>query len=256
MHLEVREVEEERAVLVAADEIHGFVGEEIAQVGALRISDFRVGDEIEMHAHRDDGFIEAASARMMFGVFAEVPFAEHAGGVAGLFEGLSDGDFVERQFLHVVHRPQWPALPVEAVDVADGVDAGARPVLAAHQRRTRGLAIRAGVGAGEFHPLRRHAVDVGRLVILAPETGNVCVAEIIGQDKDDIGILRLDRAGRPAAEHAQKSSEEDTIESCATNEPCRGDPGSKSGLRARICEEPGSLAAPASTRRFMSFPLE
>ena len=186
MHLEVREVEEERAVLVAADEIHGLVGEKIAEVGALRITHLRVRDEIEMHAHRDDGLVEAALARMMCGVLAEVPFAEHAGGVAGLLEGLGDGDFVERQFRDVVHGPQRPALPVEAVDAADGVHAGARPVLAAHQRRARRLAIRAGVGAGELHALRRHAVDVGRLVVLAAETGNIRVAEIVGEDEDDV----------------------------------------------------------------------
>ena len=99
---------------------------------------------------------------------------------------LSSGSFVT-----LSDRPERAALPVEPVDAADGVHAGARPVLAAHQRRARRLAVRAaGVAAGEPHPLRRQAVDVRRLVILAAVTGDVGVAEVVGEDEDDVGFAR------------------------------------------------------------------
>ena len=97
----------------------------------------------------------------------------------------------------VVDRPQRAALPVEAVDDADRVDAGARAVLAAHQRGPGGLAVRAaGVAVGEPHPLGGQAVDVRRLVVLAAEAADVGVAEVVGQDEDDIRPRFRGRGGR------------------------------------------------------------
>ena len=62
----------------------------------------------------------------MFAAVAEVPFAEHAGGVTGGFELLGDGDFVERKLGDVVNGTQRPRLPLESLDAADSVDAGPR----------------------------------------------------------------------------------------------------------------------------------
>ena len=52
-------------------------------------------------------FVKAALGRMKGVLFAQVPFAEHAGGVTGLLHGLSDGDFIQRELLGVFHRTQW-----------------------------------------------------------------------------------------------------------------------------------------------------
>ena len=50
-----------------------------------------------MNAAGFNRFVEAALAREVHFIRAEVPFAEHAGGVAGFFQRVGDGDFVERQ---------------------------------------------------------------------------------------------------------------------------------------------------------------
>ena len=131
VHAEVRQVQEERLVLVPLDEIDRAVRQKIGQVLTLRILGLRVGLEIEMPARRLNRLVEAALARMMLRTFAQVPLAEHAGRVAGLLQRVGDRDLVQRQPRDVIDRPQRPALPVEAIDVADGVDARPRPVLAA-----------------------------------------------------------------------------------------------------------------------------
>ena len=132
----------------------------------------------------------------MLGVVAQVPFAEHAGGVAGFLQRVGDRDLIERQCGDVIDGPQRAALPVEAIDAADGVDAGARAVLAAHQRGARRLAVRAaGVAARESHALGGQAVDVRRFVVLAAEAGDVGVAQVVGQDEDDVGFTGFVRAG-------------------------------------------------------------
>ena len=119
------------------------------------------------------------------------------------------GDLFERQLGDVVDGPQRAALPVEAVDSADRVDAGARTVLAAHQCGARRLAITAaGVAACESHSVLGEAVDVRRFVELAAEAGDVGVAEIIGQNEDDVGFSRI-RSRRVASAKDEESYRQD-----------------------------------------------
>src|SRR5690349_7634303 len=112
----MREIEKEGPVFMTPNEIDGFVGEKIGQVCTLWVRDGRFGYKIKMMTGALDGFIKAALSGMVFGVLAQMPFAEHACGVAGFFQSLSDRDFVERQFDYIVHRAKRAAVPVEAVD--------------------------------------------------------------------------------------------------------------------------------------------
>src|SRR5262249_22024607 len=115
----------------------------------------------------------------------------HPGRVARSLQRLRDGDFVQREFSDVVHGPQGPAWPLESVNAADGVNAGARTVLPAHQSGARGLAIRAAsVAVREAHALRGQTVNVRCLVKLAAVAGHVRVAEIVGQNEDDVRFGR------------------------------------------------------------------
>ena len=59
---EVRQIQEERLILVPLDEIDGVIGEKVGQVLALRIVGGRIGFEVEVHAGGFDGFVEAAFA--------------------------------------------------------------------------------------------------------------------------------------------------------------------------------------------------
>src|SRR5438874_2256548 len=121
MNGKMREIEKEGPVLMTANEIDGFISEKIGQVCAFGVGDGRFGDKIKMMTGALDRLIKAALCRVVLGVLAQMPFAEHAGGVAGFFQSLSDGDFVERQFDYIVHGAKRSAAPVEAVDCADGV---------------------------------------------------------------------------------------------------------------------------------------
>ena len=97
---EVRQIEEERPVLVPLDEVDRLVGQEVGQV--LRPSGYSTGGLVAKSkccAHRDDRLVEAALAGMIVAVVAEVPLAEHAGRVAGLLQRLGDRDLVQRQLL-------------------------------------------------------------------------------------------------------------------------------------------------------------
>src|SRR5262249_7252639 len=157
-------------ILMSLDEIDGVVSEKVSQVLALGILGGRVGFEIEVKARGLDRFVESAMTGVVLGIVAEVPLAEHACGVAGLFQRVGDGDFIEWQFRHIVDRPQWPRLPIEAIDSADGVDARARAVLSAHERCASGLTVGAAtVAACELHSARGEAINVRRFVILAAE---------------------------------------------------------------------------------------
>ena len=59
-----------------------------------------------------------------------------------------------------------------------------------HQRAARRCANRtARVGLGEAQPLRRQLVDVRRGDVFSAVAAEVTVAEIIGQDEDDVGLV-------------------------------------------------------------------
>jgi hypothetical protein len=46
----------------------------------------------------------------------------------------------------------------------------------------------AGIVAGEFHPLGGHAVEIGCFDDFLPEAPEITIAEIIGEDEDDVGL--------------------------------------------------------------------
>ncbi len=210
------QAEQEGPGLVAADEVGRLVGEEVGQIGALFVGGRRVGLEIEVYPHRDDRFVESALLRVVRPILAEVPLAEEGGGVTGGLEGLRERDLLERQPCHVVHRPERSALPVEAIDVADRVHPGPRPVLTAHEGGPGWLAIGpAGVAAGEADALGGEPVDAGTLIVPAAVAGQVGITQIVGQDKDDVGpaarasgtgLVRGRRDGR-THHHRQKTQE-------------------------------------------------
>src|SRR5262245_58933113 len=126
---------------------------------------------------------------MMLWIVAKVPLAEHARDVTRLSKRVGDGDLIKRKCGHVVDRPQRPTLPVESIDTADGVHAGPRTVLPAHERCASRLTIgTACVAVGEFHTIGGELVDVWRLVVLATEAGDVDVAQVVRENEHDIGL--------------------------------------------------------------------
>jgi len=183
----MRQVKEERLLLMPANEIHRPIRQEIGQVSALGVFNRRLRGELKMHAGADNRLIKTALAGVVTLSVAEVPLAEHTRRVAGPLQGLGEGDFIERQPDDVVHRPQRAAAPVEPIDAADGIDAGAGAVLAAHERGAGGGAVwAAGIAAGKSDAACRHPINVGRFVILAAITTHVRIAKVVGENENDV----------------------------------------------------------------------
>ncbi len=104
---------------------------------------------------------------------AEAPLADYPGGVAGLFQQLGDG---------YIRRPKRHA----------GVAADQRVarMQAGHQAAARRSADRAsGVVIGEAHPLGGKLIDIRRFDCLLPVAAQVAVAQIVGQNENNIGRI-------------------------------------------------------------------
>ena len=80
-------------------------------------------------------------------------------------------------------------------------------VLAGHEAAARRRADgAAGVGLGEAHALGRQAVEVGRLDALLAVAAEVAVAEVVGQDEDDVGLGAGACTGAAAAPETARNS--------------------------------------------------
>ena len=121
---------------------------------------------------------------------AEVPFSDDAGRVADLLQRLGQGDLGGRQTVVRVLE-EHPLAPAEhpAPQVYAPGQQG-RPA----RRADRGLRVEAGPALA----LGGHAVEVGRADRRVPVGAEVAVAEVVGEDDDDVGrwALRGEPLGR------------------------------------------------------------
>lgn len=123
--------------------------------------------------------------------FAEMPFSEDGGGVAGFAEHIGDRGELEWELDDIVDGTQRPGFPVEAVDAADGVDACAGTVESGHECGAGGLTVGAtGVTGRDSQAFACEPIDVGSLVKSGSLTAEVCPAKIISEDEDQVGLGR------------------------------------------------------------------
>ena len=102
---------------------------------------------------------------------------------------------VARSLQHVGHGHLVG--PQAHFGLAIAADGGVAGVLAGHEAAARRRADgAAGVGLGEAHALGGQAVQVRREDVLLAVAAEVAVAEVVGQDEDDVGARRLSRARR------------------------------------------------------------
>jgi len=196
VHGVVAHVEEERLVPVAADELDGLevhAVDEVLPPGqatgdlAVEVVGMEVASAADAAVLGDDGLVEAVRPRGDFlravvRVAGEVPLADNPGGVAGRPERLGDGDVVGGEVLRVVGA--------EVVG-----DAHAGGPLPRHQGgAVRRADRRGGVGVGEAHAVAGETVQVGRLVERVAVAAQLRVAQVVGQDEDDVALAR--RSGR------------------------------------------------------------
>ena len=170
--------EQVRHVAVAVDRHFLFV--ELVGLGAAaRV----IGPVIEVvggAAEDAEEVVVAALDRAEIRQEAEMPLADQRRAVAGGAQQRRQGRMTWRQADGLGRRR------VDRLLEADG-----QPILIAPgdqrrpRRRTDG---RVGVGLGEFQPLEREPVDVRRRVVLLAVAAHVGIAEVVGEDEDDVRL--------------------------------------------------------------------
>ena len=121
--------------------------------------------------------VEPVAFRLPFGAhLAKAPLADERGGVAGLLQHAGHGHVARRQRLcRVVARAGIAA------------HAGVTHVPAGHEHAARRRAdSRPGVELREADPLGRQPIEVRRLDDPLPVRTEIAVAEVVGQDEDDV----------------------------------------------------------------------
>ena len=147
--------------------------------------------QIEIAAVQEsEVLVEATRHRMLRLGRAEVPLADHAGGVAALLEVVRQHALVERRAETFLGRSGDAAgveLVAEALLVAPGHETGARRT--AHRRGD--------VALGEARSALGDGVDVRRPRGGAAVGADVAVPEVVGEDDDQVRRpLRLGREHR------------------------------------------------------------
>ena len=187
----VGEVEVEGLVLIATDEVDRFLGIEldhaaltfpVHQLGDLLISqerddrDLGVGALLEhiIGVRNAQVVVEALAGGQELGLIAEVPLADHLGGVAFFFKSLGYSYFSRIK----------PDRLTREIDPGDR-DAGA--VAAGHHLGAGNRADRGGVEASQLHPLLGHPVQVRGALLGRPIGSDVPVTHIIDKDHHHVG---------------------------------------------------------------------
>ena len=186
-------VNEERPILVLVDELQGVVEPDVGAVAGnllgLAVAEVDVvevvvtpvvGPLTDAAPAVAEDVVETLVLRAVRVVIAQVPFAEHAGAVAGRLEHLGHRDFVGAH-----QRAAHDRVP----------HAGASGVAARHQRTTAGRAGGVDVEVGEPNALAVELVHVGRLDHRVSVSGQVAVALVVGNHQDNVGAGRR-RLGR------------------------------------------------------------
>ena len=180
--LVVRQVKEERTVVVAVDELCRLARHKIGEVGAVLVvlgvvppqSVADAGSPVVAvrivvdGAHLEtDELVEALGPRADLGRHAEVPLAEDCRAVAATVQKFGQGRLVR---LH-----SQVALD-DAGMLAAGEQTGAR----------RGADRRRHVVVGEAHAVCRQRVEVGCAQVDGAVTAQVGAAQVVGDDEDDV----------------------------------------------------------------------
>ena len=211
MRESVRHVEEERLILVRPDELLGLLRVTLRQLGLVgaRLKEFTaaveggvpplgilidartghlrlrlVGRVHIVRVHQTEMEIEAVGERMMLGLVigpdAEVPFADQSGGVAGVLQRLGQGHFGGGQ-----------AAGGDGAEDAELIvgHAGADGVASGHESgAARGADLGGGIELREAQAFGGHTIQIRRLDRRVAVAAEVAVAEVVGQDDDDVRL--------------------------------------------------------------------
>ena len=117
---------------------------------------------------------------------AQMPFSEETRGVAGLFQRFGDGNLFERKLVEVCRSYKSAVFWVVSGDPIGDVQPGR--ILARHDAGPCGGADGAGcVGVGEAHAFGGQFVNVWCFVESASVAAKVGPAQVVDEEKDEIG---------------------------------------------------------------------
>ena len=134
-----------------------------------------------------------------------MPFAEGPRGIPGGFEFLRERDFGQRkpQSVEILLRHPLAVHAAELLHLITEGELKAAALLPAsgHEAGACGCADgRVRVEVGELHAFRCEAVDVGRGDVFATHAAEVAVAEVIGEDENDVWRSRAERSAESEEE--------------------------------------------------------
>ena len=183
-----REIDEERFVLVLADETYGlvekyigaialeFLGLPVAVIGVVEVVVAPIVRDLSYCATpQTDHIIEALVLGTHGPVVAEVPLAELPGRVTIVLECLRNGISIAAH-----HGTAEAGTPC----------AGLLRILTGHQTRARRRAHRHLVEVSQADRLLRQLVDMGRCYMRIPLAPNV-VPLVVGHDDNDVWPVRI-----------------------------------------------------------------
>jgi hypothetical protein len=183
--------------LTALNETHRLirelVGEILRRLNRLAVANDRIVVRLARQigprpAEEAEVIIEPALMRSQTFFEADVPFADHARGIACGLQLLRQRRNLARQaevVRGILFRPRV-RFKAEAMLIHPAHQP--RPRRRAHAMRR--VAIR------EAHTILRDAVDVRRRDVLAAVHADVRIAEVIGEEDDDVGTLRSEYRGQ------------------------------------------------------------
>jgi hypothetical protein len=177
----VRDLHQERAVLVGLDEADGVLGEELRGAPLLRIAASLWRHDVSAGLdHRLPSLVLGAEAGA-----AEVPLAEVTRSIPGRLQPFGKRLDLQRQVRRDDRIDQFRKRPAMSRDVLR--DPEPSLILPRLQigpcRRTD----RPGIELGETHSLASQPIDIRRLVERVPVAAQVRPAQIVGQNADDVG---------------------------------------------------------------------
>ena len=196
------EINEKRAIFVLFDELDGMAREQMGDVAILSkllVAVIPVGPHpvpfrgvIHVPFEVSDKFIEALVHRMGSRIASQMPLAEKRRGVARFAEQFRNQDFVRR------HADARLSLVPDEERIAQ---AGALLVAAGHQRRARRRASRpVRVEIRHHESLGSELVELRRAGLGSAVEPDIAIAEVVGQDENNVGLLRCLQAQYETAE--------------------------------------------------------